>query len=208
MLKPLICAAFVMLAAPAQAETLRQFHATTSTPLSTIATALEQRLPDNMLAGLGSDTVSLAYSGNRVPPALTGFLQASFKDLPPESVTNGETLSLSLTLQSDTAGTLMSLMMMGDFPTSPIALPKGSKIMVDGSGSNDCAGQVVLSHPKPAGETAADYVRALKADGFTFPDVGPAEVSFFIGYAPNCQIAMYLHPEQDTTLVVIRYLED
>ncbi|MEO9827232.1 MAG: hypothetical protein ABJF50_22750 [Paracoccaceae bacterium] len=208
MLKSILTAATVFLAAPVQAETLRQFHAETSTPLSEIATALEQRLPENMVAPLGKDTLTVAYSGNRVPPALAGFLEASFENLSPDTLRIGRTLSLSLTLQGGEAGTVMSLMMMGNFPSSRVALLKDSVMMMDGSGPGGCSGQVVLRHLKSAEETASDYVSALKDDGFAFPETDPDEVSFFIGHAPDCQIAMYLHPEQDTTMVVIRYLED
>lgn len=207
MLKSILTAA-VFLAAPVQAETLRQFHSETSTPLFEIATALEQRLPENMVAPLSEDTLAVAYSGNRVPPALADFLEASFENLSPDTLNIGKTLSLSLTLQGGDAGTVMSLMMMGNFPGSRVTLLEDSVMMMDGSGPGGCSGQVVLRHLKSAQETANDYVSALKDDGFAFPDTDPEEVSFFIGHAPDCQIAMYLHPEQDTTLVVIRYLED
>ena len=208
MLRTLISAALLLLTLPAQAETLRQFHVETATPLSEIASALEQRLPDNMVATLGEYTVTVAYSGNRVPPELVGFLEASFENLSPETLSIGKTLSLSLTLQGGDAGTVMSLMMMANFPSSRVALLQDSVMMMDGSGPGGCSGQVVLRHLKSVEETATDYVSALKNDGFAFPDTDPEEVSFFIGHAPDCQIAMYLHPEQDTTMVVIRYLED
>ena len=207
MLKPLLSAIFLVFAASAQAETLRQFHAETSTPLSEIKTALENRLPD-MVGVLGEDTVTVAYSGNRVPPALVGFLETSFEKLDPTTLAIGKTLSLSLTLQGDDTGTVMSLMMMGNFPASRVPVLKDSVVMMDGSGPGNCAGQLVLRHLKPVEETASDYVSALKKDGFAFPDADSDEVSFFIGHAPDCQIAMYLHPQQDTTMVVIRYLED
>lgn len=208
MLRAIVTATSLVLSLPAYAETLRQFHAETSTPLSELAVALERRLPKNMVAPLGEDTVFVSYSGNRIPAVLAGFLESSFEKLSPETFAVGKTISLSLTLQGDTTGTVMSLMVMGNFPASRVSLLKDSLMMMDGSGPGKCTGQMVLSHPKRAEETAKDYVDALKNDGFAFPDTEPDEVSFFIGHAPDCQIAMYLHPEQDTTMVVIRYLED
>lgn len=208
MLKSFLATATLLFATTLQAETLRQFHAETSTPLSEIAIALEQRLPENMVAPIGEDTFTVAYSGNRVPPALAGFIEATFANLSPDTLAVGKTLSLSLTLHGNGSGTVISLMMMGNFPSSRVTLLKDSVMMMDGSGPNGCSGQVVLRHLKPVEETASDYVSALKNDGFAFPETDPEEVSFFIGHAPDCQIAMYLHPEQDTTLVVIRYLED
>lgn len=207
MLRVCLLALTTLLAGAAQAEILRQYHAETSAPLGEVVAALERRLPE-MVHRLGADSVTVAYSGKRPPLALTSFLETSFDELPPKTFGVGKTFSLSLTIHGDDSGSILSLMLLGDFSGSDFWLPPKSLMIMDGASREACTGQVVASHPADAEVTAKAYRNHMKAEGFSFPDADPQEVSFFIGQAPGCTLAMYLQPDQHTTMVVIRYLEE
>jgi len=99
-------------------------------------------------------------------------------------------------------------MLLGDFPGSGAKLPPKSLMMMDGGSRANCTGQYVARHPADAEETAEIYLKYMEKEGFSFPEADPQEVSFFIGQAPGCTLAMYLQPDQGTTMVVIRYLEE
>ena len=207
MLKVLFLAFAMVLAGQVQASNLRQFHVEIAAPFDEVVTTLERRLPD-MVHSLGTDSATIAYSGNRPPLALTSFLEASFEEVPPNTFGARKTFSLSLTVQGDDSGTTLSLMLLGDFQGSGVKLPPKSLMMMDGGSRADCTGQYVARHPANAKDTAKVYRKHMEAEGFSFPDADPQEVSFFIGQAPGCALAMYLQPDQNTTMVVIRYLEE
>ena len=207
MLRVLLFALATGLAVEAHASNLRQYHAESVTPLDEVVTALERRLP-KMVHSLGTGFVTVAYSGKRPPLALTRFLEAWFEELPPKTFGSGRTLSLSLTVHGDDNGTILSLMLLGDFPGSGVKLPPKSVMMMDGGSRADCTGQYVARHPADAEETAKIYRKHMEVDGFSFSDNDPQEASYFIGQAPGCTLAMYLQPDQNTTMVVIRYLEE
>ena len=189
------------------ATSLRQFHSETSTPLDEIVRALETQMPGQVRQPTAG-RATLAYAGNTLPPRLAGFLAAAFENLPSEVLVPGTAVSLSLMLSSQGAGTDMSLMIMAAFPHTGVPLVPDSVMVMDGSGPGACTGQMVVQHLKPKRQSARIWRNHLESEGFSFADFDPESVSFFIGHRPGCEIALYLHPDQNTTMVVIRYLEE
>jgi hypothetical protein len=206
MLRLAIAILLALCAASAQASPLRQYNVETPTSFAEVTADLERRLPD-MVHRLGSRSATVAYSGKHPPMPLVRFLETTFEELAPGALV-GKTLSLSLTVHGDTNRSILSLMLLGNFPSSDVNLPPKSLMMMDGGSRSACSGQVVARYPAEAAATAEVFREHMEEEGFSFPEADPQEVSFFIGHAPGCTLAMYLQPDQNTTMVVVRYLEE
>lgn len=203
-------AAGVFLAVPSAlaSESMRQFHAETATSLDEIVRHLQPRLPTTVTLLPTDEGAVLTYTGNATPDLIASFAEAAFETLPSGTLDIGRTLSLALTMSGREGGTDLSLMVLARFPEPVAPLPDGSVVILDGLGPGRCQGQQVLRHPGRHEEAARAWRGQLEQTGFVFPEAEPDEVSFFIGYAPNCSVALYLKPDQGTTLIVVRYLED
>ncbi len=201
--------ALLVFATPLSAkESMRQFGSETSTGYGEIIGSLQQRLPDTVMVQDFGDSAAVSYAGNMVPPALGSFLKTAFEALDPSVIAPGKTVSLTMTLMPSDEGTSLGLMVMGRFDIAQGALPKGASVIMDGRGAGGCDGQVVLHHQEQIDDAAETYVAHLEAQGFAFNDNLTQGVSFFVGYRPGCETALYLQEEQGASLVVIRYLKD
>jgi len=189
-------------------ESVRQFHAETTTPKDEIAEALRTVVGRDVALIDTGETLMISYSGNATPPVLASFFEAAFSDLSPEILAMGRSLSLTATLTEYDDFTDMSLMVLARFDAHTLPLPDGGYIMLDGTTPNTCNGQLVIAHDLPLKQAAKLYRGHFESEGYDFPDAEPDEVSFFIGYGPECELAMYLEPDRGSTLVVIRYLEE
>jgi hypothetical protein len=205
----MLFAGTILAALPAAgSESLRQFHAETLSSPDEIVARLEPRLLPSVTVTTVADDAILSYTGNAPPAALTDFVESTFDALPEGFLIPGRTLSLALTISGRDGGADLSLLLLARFPEPPAPLPDGAVVLLDGRGAADCTGQMVLRHPGRHRDVAKSYREHLEEAGFAFPDAEPDETSFFIGYAPDCAAALYLRPDQGTTLIVVRYLED
>lgn len=190
------------------AESFRQFSGETSTPLAEIVTHLEQRLPDSVQIMELEGEAGLHYVGKSVPPVLAGFLETAFPRLDPTILTSGQAVTLTVGLQEMEAGTHLTLMALAEFPSLADAVPSGATVLLDGTGPGTCEGQIVAHSFEPVEEAAITYRTHLEQNGFVFPEDERQSASFFFGHAPGCDVALYLQSESDTTVAVIRYLEE
>lgn len=207
MLRRLIAALLLLCAVPAQADRLRQFHHETAMPFESILKALEQRFP-RQIGRIAPNAAALAYSGTSVPLGLVVFLTDTFQTLPADALSPGKPVSLSLTLHGQDTGTVISLMVMARFPDPLVPILPGSQIVLDGTGTGDCTGQMVLAHSASRAKTARIYRARMESEGFAFTHAAEDETSFFIGHGQDCEITLYFQSHGDATMVVIRYLEE
>lgn len=211
MLRSLIVAIVIAFGGTAFAETreaMRQYHAETTTSKAEIADALRPVVGPNVALIDAGETLMISYSGNATPPVLASFFGAAFSDLDPGLLAMGRTISLTATLTEHDDFTEMSLMVLARFDAPTLPLPDGGHIVLDGTTPNTCNGQLVIAHDLPLKQAAKLYRGHFESEGYDFPDAEPDEVSFFIGYGPECELALYLEPDRGSTLVVIRYLEE
>ncbi len=203
----LVIAATPLVAGEAK-ESLRQYAASTTTEMSTIAEQLASQMPDSVVILEMGDQVAFSYTGDATPPGLSHFLTSAFADLDPAVLAMGQTVSLTATLAEDDGGTAMGLMLLARFTGSDSPVLDDATVLVDGRGRGGCDGQLILQQPMPQDEAARAYRDLFETRGFAFPDASPQETSFFIGYRQDCELALYLQEQEGESLIVIRYLEN
>ncbi len=198
-------------AAPAGArEAMRQYFAETSTEFEALTGELARRMPPPVdLVSNGEQTL-LSYSGATLPPALASFLKSAFPDLDSELLAPGRVMSIVTSLTPAGQGTAMSLMVLARFPPPEFDLPEGAAVLLDATGAEPCAGQVVVKQPGARGDVAALYRAHFEREGFAFDadEEDARATSFFVGYADDCTLGLYFQHDGEATLVVARYLEE
>ncbi len=187
---------------------LRQFHASISTPTAELIGELRTRMPGDVTVLPTSEGAVLSYAARGIHPALSEFLNAAFDEFDQEDLAVGRAVTLTMTLTASDSGSDLALMVMGHFKPNALAMPDGARVLLDGLSPETCTGQLILSHPARRKDAASLYRETLEQAGFAFPDASPRETSFFIGYGPDCDVALYLQNDPAGSLIVIRYLEE
>lgn len=210
MLRPLVLALILvsLASAAAAAERIRQFHSETDTAAAEIVAALEAQLPDGPPIMPTREGAMLSYTGHFVPVPLKAFLAAAFPGLEVAALAPGRPVTLSLVLNEADGVTDMSLMVFAAFTRSGAPAMEGATVLLDGTGAAPCKGQMIVSHETGVEETTEAYLDHLESEGFEIAEQDPREMSFFIGQAPGCEIALYVQPDETRTIVVLRYLEE
>ncbi|MXQ09735.1 hypothetical protein GQ651_17960 [Alphaproteobacteria bacterium GH1-50] len=188
-------------------ESMKQYHAETSTPLAEIVRHLEARLPDAAPMAASGTKATVSYSGSHVPDALRSFLVTAFPDVDAELLAPGRTVTLAVTLRAADAGTEGALLILTRLTADETGLPAGAVVLLDGRGAAPCAGQVVVSHDLPRGETAELYQTYFESEGYRFDGHSLAGVSFFVGYRPGCSVTLYFEADGGATVVVAQFSE-
>ncbi|NNE81508.1 MAG: hypothetical protein HKN18_14670 [Silicimonas sp.] len=205
----LVLALTLALAGSANAtESVRQFHAETATPVADLARHLEARLDGTATVLHHGDQVLVSYTGNATPDPLTRFASAAFQTLDPSVLAPGRVVTMNLSATQYDGTTALSLMILARFPKARAPVPESAMVLLDGTGPGDCEGQLVLQYPDRRKATRLAMLDHLQDAGFDLSQNDADELSFFIGQAPGCEIALYLKPKGKTTLIVLRYLED
>ena len=159
-------------------ETVRQFYVETETPASAIAAGLSVGLPDAVHVLQDDTSLMLAYSGASTPLRLSSYFGATFDQLDPGVLAPGKMVSLNFTATESNGLTALSLVVLARFPGPPPVVPKGAVVVLDGTGTGPCEGQLVLQYPAHREETLAVFTTHLEEAGFHLPDIDEREVSF------------------------------
>jgi len=195
-------------ATAAAGERIRQFHAETATPVAEIVAALEARLPDGPPVIPTREGAMLSYAGRFTPAPLKAFVEAAFPALEARVLDPGSAVTLSLVLSEVEGVTDISLMVMAAFTQPGAPMIDGARVLLDGTGPGACEGQVILSHDMTVEAATEAYLAHLESEGYRFAERDPREMSFFVGHAPDCAIALYVQRDATRTVVAIRYLEE